>query len=161
MKKLISVILLIFIAGCAEQQIRVLETAEMGDVVIGANDRIAKPKMKFDIFRTGANDPNIEIPVARIIITRTTPTYSVGTIINRLDGSGSKPKSSDISKGMLCRKTTGKILKAEKKIYKYQKKALKRQYKLRVYESLGKTVQDANEIKSIGVGLGRIKVEKK
>jgi hypothetical protein len=104
--------------------------------------------MKFDIFRTGE-----EISVARIMITQTTPTYSIGTIVSRMDGSGNRPKISDISSGMLCRETTKETLKAEKRTYKYQKKALKREYKLAkrkaksgTYEALDKTVQDANKI---------------
>jgi hypothetical protein len=148
--------------GSEPKEFHVLKTTEIGNVVIDAGDKVAKPKMRFDIFESG----EIELPVARIIITQTTPTYSIGTIVSRLDGSNSKPKVSEISKGMLCRKTTRKTLKAEKKIYKNQKKALKRQYKLTkikaksgVYESLEKTVQDANEISSIKAGL--IKVDKK
>jgi hypothetical protein len=151
----------------------VLKITETGEIIINANDKMAKPKMKFDIFKTGretiAADSNsiiggIELPVARIIITQTTPTYSIGVIVNRMDGS--MPKSNDISAGMLCRETTKQTLKAEKKIYKYQKKALKRQYKLMklkaksgVYESLDKTVKDINDVDSIKAGL--IKVDKK
>jgi hypothetical protein len=151
MKKLLWVLILIFCVPflCGflfdskpKKEIHVIETTETGDVVIDVGAKIAKTKMKFDIFRTIAstdvNDPNkiiignIEVLVARIMITKTAPAYSVGTIIGRLDGSGSKPKISDISIGMLCRKTTKETLKAEKKIYKYQKKALKRQYKLTI-----------------------------
>jgi hypothetical protein len=154
---------------------RVLETAGIDDVVINATDSMVKPKMRFDIFTyktlTSIDDPNkivgkVEDLVARIVITKTTPTYCVGSIVNRMDGGGNKPNISDISKGMMCRKTTKATLKAEKKIYKYQKKALKRQYKLTklkaksgTYEALDKTAQDPNEISSIKAGL--IKVEKK
>jgi hypothetical protein len=137
-------------------------------------NQMIKPKMRFDVFKKGEklkafDDPNKilgeeEFIVARIIITRTTPTYSVGTIVSRMDGS--MAKSSDISPGMICRRTTKQILKNEKRIYKNQKKAFKRQYKLmklkaksEVYKSLEKTVQDTNEISSIKAG--GIKVEKK
>ena len=170
MKKLLQVwiplLCVLFLCGYAfgskPKEFHVLKTTEVGTVVIDAGNKVAKPKMRFDIFDSG----EIELPVARIIITQTAPTYSIGTIVSRLDGSNSKPKASEISKGMLCRKTTRKTLKAEKRIYKNQKKALKRQYKLMkikaksgVYGSLEKTVQDANEISSIKAGL--IKVEKK
>jgi hypothetical protein len=154
---------------------RVLETVGIGDVVINATDSMVKPKMRFDIFKyktlTSVDDPNkivgkVEDLVARIVITKTTPTYCVGTIVRRMDGGGSDPSISDISKGMMCRKTTKKTLKAEKKIYKYQKKALKREYKLMklkaksgTYEVIDKTVQDPNQISSIKAGL--IKIEKK
>jgi hypothetical protein len=145
------------------REVHVLKATVTGDVVIDAGDNIAKPKMKFDIFRTGE-----EIPVARIIITQTTPTYSIGTIVNRMDGSGSKPEISDISIGMLCRETTGETLKGEKKIYKYQKKALKRQYKLtkikaktETYKALDKTVQDANEIDIINTSVTHQTIDKK
>jgi hypothetical protein len=114
---------------------RVLDVTAAGDVVIDANNSMVKTKIMLDIFRAGGelmakNDPNkifsdIEIPVARIIITQTTPTYSTGTIISKIDGS--KAQISDISRGMLCRETTKQTLKAEKKIYK---KALKSQGKL-------------------------------
>ncbi|MGA2914731.1 MAG: hypothetical protein ABSE89_01760 [Sedimentisphaerales bacterium] len=150
----------------------VLKVTETGEVVIDASNSTAKPKMKFDIFKTEsktiAADPNniiggIELPIARIIITQTAPTYSIGFIVNRMDGS--MPKSNDISAGMLCRETTKQTLKAEKKIYKYQKKALKRQYKLmklkaksETYNALDKTVQDINDVNSIKAG--SIKVEK-
>ena len=149
MKKLLWVLILIFCVPflCGflfdskpKKEIHVIETTETGDVVIDVGAKIAKTKMKFDIFRaiasTDVNDPNkiiignIEVLVARIMITKTAPAYSVGTIINRLDGSN--PQINNISKGMLCRETTKETLKAEKKIYKYQKKALKRQYKLTI-----------------------------
>ena len=164
-KTLILGILLVVIAGCEEALYRVIETEGTDSVVINASNRQAKPRMRFDIFKTGDN--LIEIPVARIAITRTTPTYSVGTLIHRLDGSGETPPISDISEGMLCRKTTQKTLKAEKKIYKYQKKALKRQYKLtkiegkrEVYEALGKVVQDTDEIDEITTSVVHQRVKK-
>jgi hypothetical protein len=142
----------------------VLEITETGDVVIDAGDNIAKPKKSFDIFKTSSS--NIEFPIARIIITQTTPTYCIGTIINRIDGS--KPKISDISKGMLCRETTKATLKAEKKIYKNQKKALARQYKLtkikaksKTYEALDKIVQDTNNINKINTSTTHQTIEKK
>jgi len=150
------------------KEVHVLKITETGDILI---DTAAKPKTKFDIFKTeqitDSDDPNnvitIEIPVARIVITHKASGYSVGTIINRIDGS--KPESSDISTGMLCSRTTKATLKAEKKIYKNQKKASKRQYKLTkikaktgVYESLDTTVADTNEITTLKAGL--IRVEK-
>lgn len=153
----------------------VIETAGIDNVIINANDRMVKPKMRFDIFKyktlTAIDDPNktigkVEEFVARIVIIKTTPTYSIGTIVSRMDGCGSKPNIHDISKGMMCRETTKETLKAEKKAYKYQKKALKRQYKLTkikaksgAYEALDKIVQDPNEVSTIKAGL--IKVEKK
>jgi hypothetical protein len=150
--------------GSKPKDFHVLEITETGGVIIDAGNNIAKPKMKFDIFKAG----EIEIPVARILITQTTPTYSIGTILSRMDGSGSKPKSSDISRGMLCRKTTRKTLKAEKKIYKYQKKALKRQYKLtkikaksETYKALDKVVQDTNEIDIINTSVTHQTIDKK
>jgi hypothetical protein len=156
----------------------VLGITETGNVVIDAGDNVTKPKKRFDIFKTGGalttvDNPNgiidgIEVPVGRIIITQTTPTYSIGTIVSRLDGSNSKPKISDISKGMLCRKTIRKTLKAEKKIYKNQKKALKRQYKLtkikaksETYRALDKIVQDTNEIDIINTSTTHQTIDKK
>ncbi len=103
----------------------VIETVGISDVVINATDSMVKPKMRFDIFKykmlTAIDDPNkiigkVEDLVARIVITKTAPTYSVGTIVSRMDGGGSKPNISDISKGMMCRKTTKATLKAEKKM---------------------------------------------
>jgi len=181
MKKLLQVLILIlcvpflcgFLFGSKPKEIHVLGITEINDVIIDANYKMAKLKMKFDILKdenlTAVDDPNkiiskIETFIARIMITQTTPTYSIGTIINRLDGS--KPQINNISKGMLCRETTKETLKAEKKVYKYQKKAMKRQYKLtntkaksRTYETLDKTVQDTNEVDSIKAG--RMKADKK
>jgi hypothetical protein len=168
MKKLLQVLILIFcvlfLYGCEEsnrvKEVHVLKAAGTDEVIIDANDSIAKPKMRFDIYNT-----EDKIPIARIIITQTTPTYSIGTIVYRMDGIRGKSDISDIYSGMICRETERKMLKAEKKVYKYQKKALKRQYKLAktegksdTYKSLDKVVQDTNEISSIKVGL--IKVEK-
>jgi hypothetical protein len=164
---LVPVLSILFLCGALfgsdskkVEDFHILKITGTGDVVIDADNKIAKPKMKFDLFKPG----EIEIPVARIIITQTTPTYSIGTIVNKMDGS--LPKPSDISMGMICRMTTKETLKAEKKIYKYQKKALKRQYKLTklkvksgVYESLDKIDKDANGVSSIKAGF--IKVEKK
>ncbi|MFA5553029.1 MAG: hypothetical protein WCZ89_02655 [Phycisphaerae bacterium] len=147
---------------------RVIKTTETGEIFIDAS---AKQKTKFDIFKiekiADASDPNkihsIEIPVGRITITQTFENYSIGTIISKIDGS--KPKISDISAGMICRPTTKATLKAEKQIYKNQKKALKRQYKLAktkaksgVYESLETTVADTNDTSTLKVG--GIRVEK-
>ena len=169
MKKTTFVLLvfvLIFVFGCEEALYHVVETEGMDSVVIDASNRQAKLKMRFDIYKVGEN--LIEIPVARIAITRTTPTYSIGTIILRNDGSSVKPSIAKISRGMLCRKTTKATLKAEKKIYKYQKKSLKRQYKLSklkgksgVYDSLARVAQDTNEIDSIETGFFKMKVDKK
>ena len=184
MKKLLQVLIPILCVpflcsvafGSKPKDFHVLKITETGEVIIDATAKTTKPKKKFDIFTTGENltafdDPNKiigqeEIVVARIIITQTAPTYSVGTVVSWMDGSGSKANSSNISKGMLCRKTIRKTLKAEKKIYKYEKKALKRQYKLTkrkakigTYEALDKTAQDPNEISSIKAG--SIKIEKK
>jgi|GEM_PF-2214221 len=183
MKKLLWVFIPIlcvsFLCGVAlgskPKDFHVLEITETGDVVIDAGDNITKPKKKFDIFKTSGalttvDNPNviidgIEIPIARILITQTTPTYSIGTIINRMDGS--KPQISDISRGMLCRETTSKTLAAEKKIYKYQKKALKRQYKLTklkaksgTYEALDKIAQDTNGIDKITTSVVHQSIEK-
>jgi ribosomal protein L13 len=162
MKKLFWVLIPIlcvpFLCGSKPEKAKdfhVLEITETGDVVIDAGDNITKPKMKFDIFKykilTAVDDPNkivgkVESFVARIVITKTTPTYSVGTIINRVDGS--KPKISDISKGMLCRETTKATLKAENKIYNNQKKALKQQK------------QKAFSIQDLKLGMEKYEVEK-
>lgn len=164
---LIPILCVSFLCGCEEsnkvKEAHVLKISGTGEVVIDANDSMAKPKMKFDIFKTGE-----EIPIARIIITQTTPTYSIGTIVNKMDGSGSKPEINDISRGMLCRETTGETLAAEKKVYKYEKKSLKRQYKLtkikaktETYKALDKTVQDTNEIGTINTSTTHQTIEKK
>jgi hypothetical protein len=112
---LIPILCVLFLCGCEEsnmvKEAHVLRTTETGEVIIDANDSIAKPEMKFDIFRTGE-----ESPIARIIITQTTPTYSIGTIISKIDGS--KAQISDVSGGMLCRETAKQTLKTEKKLYK-------------------------------------------
>ncbi|PKL49667.1 MAG: hypothetical protein CVV39_02540 [Planctomycetes bacterium HGW-Planctomycetes-1] len=148
--------------GSKTKDFYVLGITEIGDVVIDAGDNITKPKKRFDIFKAG----EIAIPIARIMITQTAPNYSIGTIISRVDGS--KPKISDISKGMLCRETTKATLKAEKKIYKNQKKALKRQYKLTkikaksaTYEALDKIVQDTNSIDIINTSVTHQTIDKK
>ncbi|MFA6185868.1 MAG: hypothetical protein WC770_01470 [Phycisphaerae bacterium] len=107
---------------------RVLDVTATGEVVIDANNSMVKTKVMLDIFRTNGEltaKSDIEIPVARIIITQTTPTYSTGTIASKIDGS--KAQIRDISRGMLCRETTKQTLKAEKKFYK---KTLKSQGKL-------------------------------
>lgn len=154
----------------------ILKTTENGEIIIDATDKDTKPKKRFDVFKAGGRitafgDPNKiigqeEVFFARIVITQTTPNYSVGSLVCRLDGSGSKPEISEITKDMVCRKTIRKTLKAEKKIYKYQKKALKREYKLMklkaksgTYEALDKSIQDANGVSSIKAGM--MKVEKK
>lgn len=145
MKKLLQVLIPILcvpflcsvVFASKPKEFHVLGITEINDVIIDANYKTAKLKMKFDIFKEenlkAVDDPNkiigkAETFIARIMITQTTPTYSIGTIINRLDGS--KPPKNNISKGMLCKKTTEETLKTEKKAYKYQKKALKRQRKL-------------------------------
>jgi hypothetical protein len=170
MKKFLILVVLLVIAGCNEQQLvtktadplpvvfHVLEVSGTGDVMIDAGENISETKMKFDIYGEK------EIPVARIMITQVAPNYSIGTIVNRYDGS--KPEINSINRGMLCKQTTKETLKAEKAIYKYQKKALKRQYKLTklkaksgVYESLEKVAEDTNDIGSIKAGL--IKIDKK
>jgi hypothetical protein len=173
MKKLLQVwvpvLCVLFLCGVAigseSKDFHVLALTETGDVVIDAGNNITKPKKKFDIFKTSGG---IEILAARILITQTAPTYSVGTILIRMDGSGSKPKSSDISVGMICRKTTRKSFKAEKKIYKYDKKALKRQYKLtkikakrETYRALDKIVQDTNQIDIINTSVTHQTIDKK
>jgi hypothetical protein len=129
MKRLLQVSFLIccvpFLFGFGSKPkkvIHVLEITETNNVIIDANNSMAKPKMTFDIFKT--ND-NKEMPIARIMITQTTQASSTGTIIGKTDGS--KAQISDISKGMLCRETAKKTLDAEKKIYK---KALEEQAKL-------------------------------
>jgi hypothetical protein len=124
----------------------VLEITETGDVIIDANDKMAKSKMKFDIFKT--ND-NAGMPIARIMITQTTPTNSIGTIISKIDGS--KAPISDISRGMLCRKTTKQTLSAEKKIYK---KALKSQGKLMRLKKVSKYEAKLNSW--IGVDVNKL-----
>jgi hypothetical protein len=122
MKRLLQVSFLVFcipflcgflFGSKPKKVIYVLEITKTGDVIIDANDRIAKPKMTFDIFKTNDNKGML---VARIMITKTTPANSTGTIISKTDGS--KAKISDISKGMLCRETSKQTLEAEKKIYK-------------------------------------------
>jgi hypothetical protein len=144
---LIPILCVLFLCGCEEsnmvKEFHVLRTTDIG-VVIDANDKMAKPKMKFDIFRTGT-----EIPVARIEIMQTSPAYSVGTIISKIDGS--KAQISDISEGMLCRETAKQALRAEKKIYK---KALDGQGKLM---SLGKTAKYEAKINSwIGADINKL-----
>jgi hypothetical protein len=149
----------LFIGGCSPPIVcHVLDVSGNGDVMIDVGENISKTKMKFDIYG------DKEIPVARIVITQVTPDHSIGTIVNRYDGS--KPEISVINRGMLCKQTTSKTLAAEGAVYKYQKKTLKRQYNLtkiksksEVYESLDNVVQDANEISSIKAG--GIKVDKK
>lgn len=159
MKKilLISVLLL---AGCqSSRTYQVLGLTKTGEVVINAGKADIKPETNFDIF----DKKNPNIPVARMMITRTTNARSSGVLVNsRLDGSEFEPVN--IYTGMLCRQTSKETLKAEKKAYKYQKKALKRQYKLMkikakqdVYKSLGENSKD-KDVKSIKAGM--IKVEK-
>ena len=160
LKTVILLSTLALISGCQQQQFQVLRIAGTNEIIIDATHKTAKPGVKFDIFASDV----VDVPVGRIIITQTTPTYSVGTFVSRLDGS--KPQIDNISSGMLCRRTSKQTLKVEKKIYKYQKKALKRQYKLTkikgksdVYDSLGKVSNDSNDIDSIRAGF--IKVDRK
>lgn len=143
MKKLLQVLIPIlcvpFLCGSKPETAKdfhVLEITETGNIIIDANDSMVKPKMRFDIFKyktlTAVDDPNkivckVESFVARIVVTKTTPTYSIGTIVSKIDGS--KAEIGNISKGMLCRETTKATLKAENKIYKNQKKVLKQQKK--------------------------------
>jgi len=163
MKKCVIFAVLILLCGnCLANVIKVVGVSPAGDVTIDAGISITKPKgcwpfmwvMRYDIFKTTAD--NTEAFVARIIITQSFATHSVGSITTRQDGSGVKPNVSEIAKGMICRETTPDTLLAEKKVYKSQKKAFKRQYKLMklraksgVFETLEKTVQDPNQIKSI------------
>ena len=165
MKKFLIVIMLLTIVGCNEEQktpiaFHVLDVSKHGDVIIDAGQNTIEPKMKFDIYGEE------EMPVARIIITRVSATRSMGTIVNRYDGS--KPEINKINPGMICKPTSGETLKAEKAIYKYQKKALKRQYKLAklksksgVYDSIEKIAADTNDVHSIKAGFLGVGVEKK
>ena len=153
-----------FTCGCEEEhrtKIKVIGVSPAGDVKINAGEDITNPRgvwpfidvMNYDIF------DDTETCVARIIITQTFPTYSIGTITTRLDGSGTRPDPKNIAEGMVCRKTTTETLRAEKRIYKNQKKAFKRQYKLSklrgksgVYKSLG----DPNT-PAVNIGVTNIK----
>lgn len=175
MKKLVMLLVLVAFSVCFAKELskkerlkvlettdyRVLEVTKAGDIAISATNEFVKLNMNFDILGTSGT---ISMPIGRILITHTTPEYSIGTLVSRVDGY--KPIITDIKAEMLCRLTSKDTLKAEKKIYKNQKKALKREYKLtkikaktKVYETVGKTAEDANEIGSIKAGL--IKVEKK
>ena len=134
---------LFLICGCDSMVVcRVVETSGVDTIVIDANDQELKPEARLDIYNV--TDNLVEVPIARISIVQTNPTYSVGTIVIREDGSYVKPLISEIKPGMLCKTTTKETIKAEKRIYKRNKKALKRQHKLSVlkgksgaYESLG------------------------
>ncbi|MCX5632532.1 MAG: hypothetical protein NTW93_02475 [Phycisphaerae bacterium] len=178
-KAMFFVVLTLFWGNCLANEIKVIGVSPAGDVTIDAGESITKPKgcwpfievMRYDIFKTV---DNVEVFVARIIITQTFPTHSIGSITIRLDGSGIRPNPSEITKGMICRKTTTETLRAEKRVYKMQKKALKREYKLMklkaksgLYNSVDRASQDANNIKSMDLKESdwtqteSIKVEKK
>jgi len=178
-KVLFLIIFAVLFNICRGEEIKVLSVSSTGDITISATAEQAKPKggwpfleaVRFDIFKTV---DGMDSFVARIVITQTFPTYSIGIITPRLDGSGMTPGPNEISKRMICRRTVKETLHAERKVYKAKKKALKRQYKLakikaktEVFESLDKTVQDANGIKSIehkevnGDTSESIKIEKK
>lgn len=175
MKKLVVLLILIVCSVGStkelskKERLKVLETTDYpilkvtqsGDIAISATNEFAKLNMNFDILDTSGV---VSMPIGRILITHTTQEYSIGTLVSRVDGY--KPTITDIKEGMLCRVTSKDTLKAEKQIFKNQKKALKREYKLtkikaktKVYDTVGKTAEDANEIGSIKAGL--IKVEKK
>ncbi|MGA2914729.1 MAG: hypothetical protein ABSE89_01750 [Sedimentisphaerales bacterium] len=145
---LISILCLPFLCGCEESNIvkeaHVLRTTETGEIIIDANDSMAKPKMKFDIFRTGEKSP-----IARIVITQTTPTYSIGIITSKIDGS--KGQISDVSGGMLCRETAKQTLRAEKGLYK---EALKSQGKLMSLKKVSK--YDAKLNSWIGTDINKL-----
>ncbi|MFA5292396.1 MAG: hypothetical protein WC496_05100 [Phycisphaerae bacterium] len=178
-KVLFWVIFAALFSICRGEDIKVLSVSSTGDITISATAEQAKPQgcwpflqvVRYDIFKTIDGRDSF---VARIVITQTFPTYSIGIITPRLDGSGMTPGPNEISKGMICRRTVKETLHSERKAYKARKKALKRQYKLakikakaEVFESLDRTVQDANGIKSIehkevdGLKSESIKIEKK
>jgi hypothetical protein len=175
-------VLLILLIACSltfADDIKVLSVSPSGEVTVSANTEQAKPQgcwpflqaVRFDIFKT---TDGLETFVARIVVTQTFPTYCTGILMPRLDGSGTIPAPSEISKGMICRRTVKENLHSERKAYKIQKKAYKRQYKLNkikaksgVFEALDKTVKDPNAIKSIehkevnGENSETLKIEKK
>ncbi|NQU62967.1 MAG: hypothetical protein HQ517_01590 [SAR324 cluster bacterium] len=175
MRKIIPLLILslLFVTGCQEENtpIHVIGVSSSGDVKINAGEKITKrgfleSSKKYDVFNEN------DMVVARIVITQTFPDYSIGTISTRLDGSGVRPNPKNINEGMLCLKTTKQTLTAEKAIYKNQKKAFKRQYKLikmraksGVFESVEKAAQDPNanepiDYSEIDIGYSRIKVKK-
>jgi hypothetical protein len=163
MKKEIFVLVIVLtLFGISRgDEIKVLSISPSSEVTISANTEQAKPHgfwpfleaVRFDIFKS---QDGIETFVARIVITQTFPTYCTGLIMPRLDGSGTTPAPNEITKGMICRRTINENLHSERKAYKMQKKALKRQYKINklkakagTFKSWEKTVQDANAIKSM------------
>ncbi|HAL44469.1 MAG TPA: hypothetical protein DCP47_00880 [Phycisphaerales bacterium] len=160
-------------------EIKVLSVSPAGEITISANTQQAKAEgcwpflqaIRFDIFKT---QDGVEVFVARIVITQTFPTYCTGILMPRLDGSGTIPATSEIEKGMICRRTVKENLHSERKAYKIQKKAYKRQYKLNkikaksgVFKTLENTVKDANGIKTFehqevnGENSETLKIEKK
>lgn len=180
MKKAIFLIIFAALVSiCRGEEIKVLSVSSTGDIAISATAAQAKPEgwwpflqaVRYDIFKTV---DGLDTFVARIVITQSFPTYSIGIITPRLDGSGMTPGPNEISKDMICRRTVKETLHSERKAYKARKKALKRQYKLakikakaEVFKSLDKTVQDANAIKAIehtevyGENSESVKIEKK
>ena len=159
MKKLCLVLACLFLSGCVTEY-RVMNLTGTGEVLISAGEKDTRIKDSFDVYDSNT----AEMPIARIFITRTAPASSSGIIVDKLDGR--KIASDAVSVGMICRKTTKATLKAERQAYRYQKKALNRQYNLTkirakkgVYDGLDEVVSDTNEIQSIKAGL--IKVEKK
>lgn len=177
--KAIRVILLLscvafLISGCGEPAVyHVIKISGLDTVIIDANENQIKPKTRLDIFGpsneiTTADGSKAEVFVGRIIITQTAPSYSSGILTRKLDGSAGLPPISAIHKGMICRKTLGKTLRAEKKIYKYNKKALKRQYKLtkikakrETYKALDTVVQDTNDIDTINTSVSHQTIDRK
>lgn len=143
--------------GCEENRspIRVIGVAPTGDVKIDAGKKVTQNGLfeaprKYDIFNEN------DMVAARIVITQTFPDYSIGTITTRLDGSGTRPDPKVVREGMLCLRTTNETMNGEKAVYKNQKKAFKREYKLMklraksgVFTSIEKTVEDPNAIDSI------------
>jgi hypothetical protein len=180
MKNVVAFLILLVVSSLTfADEIKVLSIASNGEITISANTEQAKPEgwwpflqaVRFDIFKT---TDGIETFVARIVITQTFPTYCTGLIMPRLDGSGTIPALSEISKGMICRRTVNENLHSERKAYKIQKKAYKRQYKINkikakagVFEALENTVKDPNAIKKIehqevnGNQSETLKIEKK
>ncbi len=170
--------LTLFSISCADE-IKVLSVSPSGDVTISATAEQAKPEgwwpflqaVRYDIFKTV---DGLETFVARIVITQSFPDYSIGIITMRLDGSGTIPSPSEIQKGMTARRTVKETLHSERKVYKIQKKALKREAKLAkirakagVFNAVDKSVEDANGLKKFeykevkGENSESLKIEKK